>query len=775
MVQRAAGVFAATAMMVMIVAGSAAPTWAAGCTLHLSPTGDDANAGTVEQPWATLEHAAEQVGPGDTLVLAPGEYDGVFAPAQGGEPEAPLTIRAQQRREAVLTGAAGQHAISLENLAHVRLEGLTIRTSDAPGGRWLRVDGCQEITAEDMRMEESDTSLGLHVTESSGVTLRACELRMSQAGSMGRIEDSERVLIEGCAFSRGGHDVLLLWPDRANRQFVLRGNVFHPSTCRGVLVDSVDRILFEDNVITRMFDGGRCAGANFQFFASDSIFRFNRIYDNWGEHLWWGRTYRETLDFHGVRAYNNVFDDNSAIALRMLDTNRYDTAYDSVFANNVFTRNDPWGSRRDVQMSEIGPEHVCWVNDLMTGTIEHEDTALEPGELPADVEPMFARIVTEAPGFADPATHDHAPAADSPMRDGGLPLTSAVGDGSGRTMPVEDARWFFDGFGIAGEIGDVIVVGEDRREAVVVSVSLEDDTLELDRELTWLDGEIVTLRFGGAAPELGVYQEGAGARPTVQIIAEPYRPGPGETVRLRAVLRGAIEAESVTWHLGDGAVAEGLQVEHRFAEAYDYPVRAEVRTADGESRWGASVVLVEEPRDPSAPLVHSTWGLDDDDAWFRWQCYRPGRTEFGIVEDGVAGGQSLNVRAPQDDATLVAWTHPREWEIDRYPRVFMRYRIEEGTPLGVALEAFSVAGGARLAYVAVTDDGEGLEQPPSGAQRLVADGEWHEMEIDARVMREIYGEDLRMLKSLKVQRPANRPAKEGAQYWLDEVIIGPAE
>ncbi|MFW5867487.1 MAG: PKD domain-containing protein, partial [Armatimonadota bacterium] len=483
--------------------------------------------------------------------------------------------------------------------------------------------------------------------------------------------------------------------------------------------------------------------------------------------------YRETLDFRGIRAYNNVFDDNAAIALRMLATNRHDTASDSIFANNVFSRNDPWGDSRDAQITEGGAEQVRYLSNLMTGMIEYEEELVEPSAAGGELGEMFVGIVTDAPGFADPETHDHTAGPGSPMRDGGMPLTRAVGDGSGRLLAVEDARWFFDGFGIAGEIGDAIVVGDDRREARVVSVGLEDDALELDRELSWTDGDAVTLRFGGDAPELGVYQEGADARPTVQVIAEPYRPRPGETVRLRAVLRGAIEAAEATWHLGDGGIAEGLEVEHRFEEAFDYPVRVQVRTADGRSRWGASCVLVEEPRDPRAPLLHSTFGPEDDEAWFRWQCYRPGRTDFSIVEDGITGGHSLNVRAPQDDATLVAWTHPREWEIDRYPSIFMRYRIEQGTPLGIALEAFSVAGEARLVHVAVTDDGEGLTLPPSGAQRLLADGQWHELTLDARVMREVFGEDLRMLKSLKVQRPPHRPAKEGAQYWLDEVVIGP--
>ncbi|MGD9496699.1 MAG: hypothetical protein AB7Y46_10390 [Armatimonadota bacterium] len=105
--------------------------------------------------------------------------------------------------------------------------------------------------------------------------------------------------------------------------------------------------------------------------------------------------------------------------------------------------------------------------------------------------------------------------------------------------------------------------------------------------------------------------------------------------------------------------------------------------------------------------------------------------------------------------------------------IFMRYRIQEGTPLGVALEAFQVVGQTRLAYVAATDAGEGLPQPPSGVQRPVADGQWHEISFDARVLRELYGADLQVLKSLKVQRPPDRPSETGDGYWLDEVIIGP--
>jgi hypothetical protein len=53
--------------MLWISHGSAA-------TLHVAPTGSDAGAGTAEQPWATLRHAAQQARPGDVVKVKAGVY-----------------------------------------------------------------------------------------------------------------------------------------------------------------------------------------------------------------------------------------------------------------------------------------------------------------------------------------------------------------------------------------------------------------------------------------------------------------------------------------------------------------------------------------------------------------------------------------------------------------------------------------------------------------------------------------------------------------------------
>src|SRR5262245_47284757 len=54
--------------------------------------GNDAAAGTEQAPWRTLQHAARQLRPGDTLYLREGTYFEHVALPQSGTSEAPITI-----------------------------------------------------------------------------------------------------------------------------------------------------------------------------------------------------------------------------------------------------------------------------------------------------------------------------------------------------------------------------------------------------------------------------------------------------------------------------------------------------------------------------------------------------------------------------------------------------------------------------------------------------------------------------------------------------------
>ena len=80
-----------------------------GSTYFLAPDGDDLGAGTETSPWATLEHAAAQLLPGDVLLVRGGVYhEANVDVAVAGLPGAPITIRAYPGEAPVFDGGLAE-------------------------------------------------------------------------------------------------------------------------------------------------------------------------------------------------------------------------------------------------------------------------------------------------------------------------------------------------------------------------------------------------------------------------------------------------------------------------------------------------------------------------------------------------------------------------------------------------------------------------------------------------------------------------------------------
>ncbi|MGD9496701.1 MAG: right-handed parallel beta-helix repeat-containing protein [Armatimonadota bacterium] len=748
---------------------------ATAATYHLSPDGDDAAPGTLQRPWATLEHASEQVGPGDTVVLAPGQYPGELQPRRAGEAGAPIVFRAAERHRAVLTGPEDGHAVVLRDTAHIRLEGLAFRLS-SPRGMWVLGQRAEAIELVDLMMDGGDRSDGVRLLECADVRFSECTMLNGREGNMVHISDCARLIFEGCEFAGSAHALLLFLPDRTNRQVVVRGCVFAGKTGRTVLIDSVDRLLFEGNVITRSLDGGRSAGSRFGYFATNSIFRGSRVYGNWSAELFRIQPYRESLDFARVRVYSNVFHGNSsdAVSVRNFE-GKYNIA-DSVFANNVFAGNEPFCSRRQIIIREEDPRgDIQFRSNLIEGAVEILGELRQASQL-ADDEFMEGTAAA-SPQFTDADAWEHMPAEGSPLIDAGTFLTRAVADGEGRRLEVEDAQRFYDGFGLAGEEGDLIAVGSADNVAQVVRANYDADVLELDRPLRWSEGDPVSLPWAGQAPDIGVFEVGArGLAPPV-VVARPPVAQPGEPVLLRAIMPTEVPGASVQWQLTDGTRLEGVQVRHAFTEEGEWGLRVRVEGPDGRTARAAGLVVVERPRGEDEPLVHSSFGPEDREAWWHWQTYRPGEVEWGYEETDE--GWALHVRAPEDGAYLPCRVNPREWDIDRDPLITVCYRISEGAPVAAYVEAFSPheSAEARRVFLAGTAAAMPLPGDPGDAQTLVDDGRWHTLQLDARALRRLWPEvTMAMRFAFEGQWVTARDRiSAGDEFWLDEVVIGPEQ
>jgi hypothetical protein len=91
-------------------------------------------------PFKTIQHAADLVKPGDTVVVQDGVYSGdsrnLVTLNRSGTAEAPITLRSENRWGAVLDGTNVEHScLNVGSVSHVVVEGFEMRA--APwGGVW---------------------------------------------------------------------------------------------------------------------------------------------------------------------------------------------------------------------------------------------------------------------------------------------------------------------------------------------------------------------------------------------------------------------------------------------------------------------------------------------------------------------------------------------------------------------------------------------------------------------------------------------------------------
>ena len=131
---------------------------AVGRTYYVSPDGADGGAGAEASP-ISLRRANESVAPGDTVILADGEYPMPIAPARSGQPGKPITYRAANRHKAMFVdgpieaGLDPVHdaAVELPDRSHIIIDGIAGRQLH----RWIFATGSSHITIRNCSFADS--------------------------------------------------------------------------------------------------------------------------------------------------------------------------------------------------------------------------------------------------------------------------------------------------------------------------------------------------------------------------------------------------------------------------------------------------------------------------------------------------------------------------------------------------------------------------------------------------------------------------------------------
>lgn len=124
-------------------------------TYYVSPHGDDARDGlSRETAWKSVQYAADHLRPGDTVMLAGGEYPGTFYFRATGEPDKPITLKAVPGEKVLIDGMGeklkvgfvlyGKHHYRLDSMYFNGYAGIEDNVARAENGAVVAHD-CAEL------------------------------------------------------------------------------------------------------------------------------------------------------------------------------------------------------------------------------------------------------------------------------------------------------------------------------------------------------------------------------------------------------------------------------------------------------------------------------------------------------------------------------------------------------------------------------------------------------------------------------------------------------
>ena len=117
------------------------------------PSGSDSHPGTQAQPWATLQHAADTIGAGDTVRVRAGSYTGAYFTASG-TPTQPIVLEAWpgETVQIVADNPQTPDGINLEGASWMTVQGFTVNGRSRAG---IRAVTCHHVTLRNNRMDQN--------------------------------------------------------------------------------------------------------------------------------------------------------------------------------------------------------------------------------------------------------------------------------------------------------------------------------------------------------------------------------------------------------------------------------------------------------------------------------------------------------------------------------------------------------------------------------------------------------------------------------------------
>jgi hypothetical protein len=111
-------------------------------TFYVAPRGSDDALGTEAFPWRTIQHACDELEPGDTAIIQEGIYnEQVYVEVEGNEEDGPITLQGEGKAVVTAQGLKEDNIFYIEDKKHICIIGLELRDLETEDGSGIRFEG----------------------------------------------------------------------------------------------------------------------------------------------------------------------------------------------------------------------------------------------------------------------------------------------------------------------------------------------------------------------------------------------------------------------------------------------------------------------------------------------------------------------------------------------------------------------------------------------------------------------------------------------------------
>lgn len=398
------------ALVSLLLSGS---SLAQAATYYVSSlTGNDGNNGSQANPWVTIQHAADTVGPGDTVLVQPGTYVGAKF-SRSGTAVLPITFQAQTD---VLINTPGPLNTNNDNLwvrnaNYVVLDGFEVMSAPRSG---IAIQGEPDAPATGIVIRNSHCHDNGRWGIFTGYALNVV------------IEDNET--------SASGLEHGIYVSNSADNP-IIRRNIVHDNHASGIQINAdpelegdgiITNAVVEDNII---YENGVGGGAAINLASvRNSLIRNNLLYNNhasgiagWdnGDGNKWGTKKNTFFNNTIVQAENGRF----ALVLK-------NGSSGNQIKNNILVHKGIRGSIEIDRSSLSGLKSDYNVINNRFALGETWITLTQWQKKRQDKHSLLWSSLTAL--FVDPNTDDYHLASGSPAVDTGTPLTEVTDDLDGQ-------------------------------------------------------------------------------------------------------------------------------------------------------------------------------------------------------------------------------------------------------------------------------------------------------------------------------------------------------